>query len=673
MATSQTSQVIRRLRMAVLLRDGARLTDGQLLEDYISRRDEAALAALVHRHAPMVWGVCRRVLRNYHDAEDAFQAAFLVFVRKAASIASRELLANWLYGVAHQTALKARATAAKRKERERQATKMPEPAATEQDPWHDLQPLLDEELSRLPDKYRAVVVLCDLEGKTRKEVARQLGCPEGTVAGRLSRARRMLAKQLARRGVALSGGALAAVLSRNVASAGAPPSVVSSTIKAASLFAAGQAAAKGVISAKAAALSEGVLKAMLLTKARIAAVVVLVIAALAGAAGLIYQTQAADPPKAKAEPLAAKKDQNVNDEKQANPPAQPEQQPARSDQERMAGGWVIVNEDSGRKGEEWLIGTDEIVMNPNLYGFRLARYFHHLNPDKDPKQIDITVKKTNLEYVGVIKGIYALAADELRLCLGEGGKDRPAAFPAKPKPGEVLILHRYKPDKGAAQGEEKLRTLIDQVLEAHGGEDKLNKLQFTMTVKHNNGTTIKYFIQPPDHLRSEEPQGDDATLVTILFHNSKSELPGVPQNGRAWWIKHPNGEVKIVHFSGAERTMEFQLDRVKFFGPRQVLRLKDADHRVTLLDEEAKIDGRAAVGVEVTGPEFKGKMYFDKETHLLVKLGNTDWPGDSYYSDYKKFDGIPVAQKEKQPGYMETEVTDFRAVDKLDAKLFEQP
>jgi RNA polymerase sigma factor (sigma-70 family) len=257
MATSQMSGVIQRLRRTMLLRDGAGLTDGQLLADYISHRDEAALAALVRRHGPMVWGVCRRVLRNYHDAEDAFQATFLVFVRKAASLASRELLANWLYGVAHQTALKARATAAKRKERERQVAEMPEPTMTEQNLWRDLQPLLDEELSRLPDKYRSVIVLCDLEGKTRKEAARQLGCPEGTVGGWLARARVILAKRLAQRGVALSGGAVAAVLSQKAASAGVPLSVVSSTIKAATLFAAGQAAA-GVISVKVAALTEGV-------------------------------------------------------------------------------------------------------------------------------------------------------------------------------------------------------------------------------------------------------------------------------------------------------------------------------------------------------------------------------------------------------------------------------
>src|SRR5262245_24823039 len=113
MATSRTSEVLQHLRRAVLLRDGAGLTDGQLLEGYLSRRDEAALAALVRRHGPMVWGVCRRILHNWHDAEDAFQATFLVLVRKARSVEPREMVAHWLYGVAHQTALKARATTAK--------------------------------------------------------------------------------------------------------------------------------------------------------------------------------------------------------------------------------------------------------------------------------------------------------------------------------------------------------------------------------------------------------------------------------------------------------------------------------------------------------------------------------------------------------------------------------
>src|SRR5438445_9819912 len=120
MATSPIGEVVHHLRKAVLLRSEAGRTDAQLLEDFLKRHDEPALAALVYRHAPMVWGVCRRVLRNDHDAEDAFQTTFLVLVKKASSIASPELLANWLYGVAHQTALKARATSGKRGARERQ-------------------------------------------------------------------------------------------------------------------------------------------------------------------------------------------------------------------------------------------------------------------------------------------------------------------------------------------------------------------------------------------------------------------------------------------------------------------------------------------------------------------------------------------------------------------------
>jgi RNA polymerase sigma factor (sigma-70 family) len=295
MATSQTSKVIEHLRGAVLLRDGAGLTDGQLLREYLSRREEAAVAALVRRHGAMVWGVCRRVLRNYHDVEDAFQATFLVFVRKAASIASPELLANWLYGVAHQTALKARATTAKRRARERQVTEMPEPAVPEKDLWNDLQPLLDQALSGLPDKYRVAIVLCDLEGETRKEAARRLGVPEGTLAARLARGRKMLGQRLARHGLALSGGLLASVLAQNTASTSVPAAVVGSTIRAASLFAAGHGATAGAISAQAVALMEGVLKTMFTTKVKIATAVVLGIGLL-GIGWGIYPTRAAAPP-----------------------------------------------------------------------------------------------------------------------------------------------------------------------------------------------------------------------------------------------------------------------------------------------------------------------------------------------------------------------------------------
>jgi RNA polymerase sigma factor (sigma-70 family) len=298
MATGRMSEVVRHLRRAVLLREGEGLSDGQLLEGYLRLRDDAALAALVRRHGPMVWGVCRRVLRSYHDAEDAFQATFLVLVRKAGSIVPRGAVANWLYGVARRTALKARATAARRRGRESQVADAPEPAAPERDLGRDLRPLLDQELSRLPERYRAVLVLCDLGGKTRKEAARHLGVPEGTVAGRLARARAMLAKRLARHGLAVSGGALAVVVSQQAAPASVPPSVVSSTVKAVTLFAAGRAAAAGAVSVQLAGLTEGVLKAMLLTKLRAATAGLLVVAlALGGlgAGGLLHRAQVAEP------------------------------------------------------------------------------------------------------------------------------------------------------------------------------------------------------------------------------------------------------------------------------------------------------------------------------------------------------------------------------------------
>src|SRR5436309_10610725 len=170
MPTSPLSTVLRNL-LTDLGPGGGGETDGELLARFLSSRDDDALAALVRRHAPMVWGVCRRLL-NHHDAEDAFQATFLVLVKKAADV-PRHAVANWLYGVARQTAVRLRATTAKRGRRETQVVTMPEPTAAEVRDA-DLQAALDEELGRLPDHYRGVLVLCDLEGLTRREAARQL-------------------------------------------------------------------------------------------------------------------------------------------------------------------------------------------------------------------------------------------------------------------------------------------------------------------------------------------------------------------------------------------------------------------------------------------------------------------------------------------------------------------
>jgi RNA polymerase sigma factor (sigma-70 family) len=287
MPTDQSHDVLHQVRRAALFPDGGASTDAHLLECFVRRRDEAAFEALVRRHGPMVLGVCRRLLRHPQDAEDAFQATFLVLVRKAAVLGHRELLGNWLYGVAYRTALDARAAAARRRARERQVSPMPEAEVNAgAGVGRDLRGLLDRELNRLPDKYRVPVVLCDLQGKTRRDVAAQLGVPVGTLSGRLTTAHRLLARRLGRHGLSLAGGALAAVLSEGAAPACVPAPLVAATVE----------AAAGAVSAPAAALAEGVVKALLLRKLQIATAMILAAATVVGAARLAHQPMAARAP-----------------------------------------------------------------------------------------------------------------------------------------------------------------------------------------------------------------------------------------------------------------------------------------------------------------------------------------------------------------------------------------
>jgi RNA polymerase sigma factor (sigma-70 family) len=259
--------------------EGAGQTDGQLLDLFVRNRDELALAALVRRHATMVWGVCRRILPAHHDAEDAFQATFLVLVRKADAVPRSGSVGNWLYGVARQTAVRMRALAARRADRERQVAVMPEPTSADEYLWNDLRPVLDGELCRLPDKYRVVLILCDLEGQTRHSVAAQLAIPEGTVASRLATARAMLAKRLSRRGVVVSSTLLGAVLASHAAADAVPAAVVASQIQ--TIAVVGHAAASPAV----AELVTGVTRAMFVSKLKAVAVVVLVVGLALGGAG----------------------------------------------------------------------------------------------------------------------------------------------------------------------------------------------------------------------------------------------------------------------------------------------------------------------------------------------------------------------------------------------------
>jgi RNA polymerase sigma factor (sigma-70 family) len=284
------NRILRHLRRAALLSVGDGPSDAQLLESFLARRDEAAFEALLRRHAPMVLGVCRRLLRHVHDAEDAFQATFLVLARKAASIRSRQIVASWLYGVAYRTAMKARAMNAKRRAKERQACAMPRSESSADGTHEELLARLDHELSRLPNKYRVPVILCELEGKSRKEVARLLSLPEGTLSWRLAQAKKMLAKRLSRYRAELSVSALAAVLSRDAMSACLSAALRSSTVEA--------VLTAGAVPAQVLALTQGVMKAMFLTKLKMTACfAALMLLAGVGATGLTYRARAQEPEK----------------------------------------------------------------------------------------------------------------------------------------------------------------------------------------------------------------------------------------------------------------------------------------------------------------------------------------------------------------------------------------
>ncbi len=321
MANGPVTDFLRQLRGSEALRALGDRTDEELLDRFVTRQEEAAFAALVQRHGPMVLGVCRQLLFNRHDVEDAFQAVFLVLVSKAAAIRSRTLLAGWLYRVAYRVAMRARVHAARRHDREVQGveTMAAKPDAETLDP--QLRPLLHEELNRLPEKYRAPIVLCYFQGKTHEEAAQQLSWPIGTIKGRLARARELLRPRLARRGLTLSTTALACVLTLDTASAAVPTSLMHSTLKAALLVAAGQAATAGMVSVQAAALSQGVLRSMFLTKLTAVCAILFGVAVLGASAVLLAQPK---PKEAEVRPQAEPQSAAKADEKKEKPKKQDE-------------------------------------------------------------------------------------------------------------------------------------------------------------------------------------------------------------------------------------------------------------------------------------------------------------------------------------------------------------
>ena len=279
MASNQLGAVVQTLRRTVLPRDGGPDADDRLLDRFVRGGDQAAFEALVRRHGPMVMGVCRRIVQHAQDAEDAFQATFLILARKAGSLARRDLLSGWLYGVAYRVARRARTMAARRQMRERPYVDLAGKDGAN-GVWSDLEPLLDQELQRLPKSFQLPILLCDLQGKSRREAAQQLRLPEGTLSSRLARGRELLRARLMRRGIALGAGALAVILARE-ATAAVPAALAGTTARLGAAFALTSETA--AVPAKVLALVEAGFKSLLLAKLHVGAAALLLATLAAGA------------------------------------------------------------------------------------------------------------------------------------------------------------------------------------------------------------------------------------------------------------------------------------------------------------------------------------------------------------------------------------------------------
>jgi RNA polymerase sigma factor (sigma-70 family) len=259
------------------------MSDAELLARFVSRQEASAFEELVRRHGPMVMRVCQRVLAHAQDAEDAFQAAFIVLARKASGIAKQGSVGSWLYGVAYRVALQVKENTSKHRLPVQgiDGRTIPDARQTPATVDGETRAILDQELNRLPEKYRAPLVLCYLEGKTTDEAARELGWPTGTVAGRLPRARDLLRDRLTRRGLAVSGVVLATLATEKSASAAVPAALLSSTVKAATGAGVAKAAVGALAVSPAASLADAAIKAMFWAKMKLYGLIAAAVAVVA--------------------------------------------------------------------------------------------------------------------------------------------------------------------------------------------------------------------------------------------------------------------------------------------------------------------------------------------------------------------------------------------------------
>jgi RNA polymerase sigma factor (sigma-70 family) len=393
------------------------------LGQFVARNDEAAFGVLVRRHGPLVLGVCRRLLRHEQDAEDAFQATFLVLARKAAAIQRRAALLSWLYGVAYRIAR--RAAAAKRRRRTREAPLDDVRAKEETPAWarRELRTVLDEEISRLPVKFRDPVLLCYLRELTCEQAATELRIPTGTLMSRLSRARELLRGRLRRRGMAVTSSFVAAALTELAASTAIPAALVDVITKAAALFQAG--GAPTAVSVKAVAWAQELLRARQIALMRIMAGLLVGLLLVTGSLWIGLPVLVPDAASAPRQSVA--------------PPVTS----SHSDLDQIQGIWVMTRMNwEGRDVNVDARWTMTFTKERCFFDFGPAGGFLESTITLDPTQ---TPKRIDFRYVTAPNspGIYELDGDDLRICYDNASRERPNALATKPgSTFNLLILRR---------------------------------------------------------------------------------------------------------------------------------------------------------------------------------------------------------------------------------------
>jgi RNA polymerase sigma factor (sigma-70 family) len=547
MATATLNDFLRRLTRELAAETLGDQSDRQLVERALAGREEALFQAIVQRHGAMVYRVCLRVLQQPQDAEDAFQATFLVLAQKLGTVRKHASLASWLHGVAHRVALKAKAQSAARRRHEVQAS-LPDTLPPDDAIWGEVRSALDVELGRLPDKWRLPLILCYLEGRTQDEAANQLAWSKSTLKRRLEEARDALGRRLKERGILWSAALSAVLLSDSLASAA--PGLVEATVDSAAAVAAGTPMATAA-SAEVAALTEGVLKTMFLTKLKIAALVFLTLALLGTGIGMLAIPAMAEQDGAK-NGVAERPVQETKAPKLDLSKLQVDTEP-KTHLQKLQGTWMLVEAHMhGKKVAAKYLPTKAISYRPHQFAIAGEKIVMHVNNGDTARGrfvLDTAKKPKEITISWLIQwpAIYNLEGDTLTICFNEDANlPRPDEFRTLNDSDRVLLVYKR------AQPNEDPKKEPPKKAEDDATKADLQKLQGTWTLveAHMHGKKVAAEDLPTKDITHSPHKLAVADEKKIVTHRSKSVMNGAfeldatktpreitIQGYRDWWPK----------------------------------------------------------------------------------------------------------------------------------------